>query len=238
MKHGNIARTWLAAAAALFVVGAASYASAQDIAGAKIIIVDLREVQKSSKAGQDFARQVETLRADLEADKQKLEKQAADAEQELSRQKAILSDAAFEEKRKAAAQQFADSRNNLQDKANRVQVALGNADRDLQSALNPVYQALLSKYGANMILDRDDRPGDGRDPRGHLAARPEDAEHQAQHAGRRFHAPPVTSRAFRDYQVPRESDLAGDFRVVSCWRFGEVLVLRAVNDRTWKGLAG
>ena len=154
MKHGNIARTWLAAAAALFVVGAASYASAQDIAGAKIIIVDLREVQKSSKAGQDFARQVETLRADLEADKQKLEKQAADAEQELSRQKAILSDAAFEEKRKAAAQQFADSRNNLQDKANRVQVALGNADRDLQSALNPVYQALLSKYGANMILDR------------------------------------------------------------------------------------
>lgn len=154
MKNGNIARTWLAAAAALFVVGAASYASAQETAGAKIIIVDLREVQKSSKAGQDFARQVETLRADLEADKQKLEKQAADAEQELSRQKAILSDAAFEEKRKAAAQQFGDSRNNLQDKANRVQVALGNADRDLQSALNPVYQALLSKYGANMILDR------------------------------------------------------------------------------------
>ena len=154
MKNGNIARTWLAAAAALFVVGATSYASAQETTGAKIIIVDLREVQKSSKAGQDFARQVETLRADLETDKQKLEKQAADAEQELSRQKAILSDAAFEEKRKAAAQQFGDSRNNLQDKANRVQVALGNADRDLQSALNPVYQALLSKYGANMILDR------------------------------------------------------------------------------------
>jgi len=154
MKNGNIARTWLAAAAAVFVVGAASYASAQEAPGAKIIIVDLREVQKSSLAGKDFARQVETLRADLESDKQKLEKQAADAEQELSRQKAILSDAAFEEKRKAAAQQFADSRNNLQDKANRVQVALGNADRDLQSALNPIYMAVLSKYGSNMILDR------------------------------------------------------------------------------------
>jgi Skp family chaperone for outer membrane proteins len=154
MKNGKIARTWLAAAAALFVVGATSYASAQDAPAAKVIVVDLREVQKSSKAGQDFARQVETMRADLEADKQKLEKQAADAEQELGRQKAILSDAAFEEKRKAAAQQFADSRNNLQDKANRVQVALANADRDLQSALNPIYNALLSKYGANIMLDR------------------------------------------------------------------------------------
>ncbi|MEN3973853.1 OmpH family outer membrane protein [Emcibacter sp. SYSU 3D8] len=154
MKNGNIARTWLAAAAALFVVGTASYASAQEAPVAKIIVVDLREVQKSSLAGKDFARQVETLRADLETDKQKLEKQAADAEQELSRQKAILSDAAFEEKRKAAAQQFADSRNSLQDKANRVQVALGNADRDLQSALNPIYTAVLSKYAANMILDR------------------------------------------------------------------------------------
>ena len=154
MKNGKIARTWLAAAAALFVVGATSYASAQDVPAAKIILVDLREVQKSSKAGQDFARQVETLRADLETDKQKLEKQAADAEQELSRQKAILSDAAFEEKRKAAAQQFADSSNNLQDKAKRVQAALANADRDLQSALNPVYNALLTKYGANILLDR------------------------------------------------------------------------------------
>jgi Skp family chaperone for outer membrane proteins len=155
MKNGNIARTLLAAAAALFVVSATSYAvAAQESPAAKIIIVDLREVQKSSKAGQDFARQVETLRQDLENDKQKLEKQAADAEEELSRQKPILSDAAFEEKRKAAAQQFGDSRNNLQDKANRVQIALSNADRDLQSALNPVYQSLLTKYGANMILDR------------------------------------------------------------------------------------
>ncbi len=153
MKNGNIART-LAAAAALFVIGATSYASAQEAAGAKIIVVELREVFKSSKVGQDYARQVETLRTDLEADKQKLEKQAVDAEQELGRQKAILSDAAFEEKRKAAAQQFGDSRNNLQDKANRMSVASSNAERDLQAALNPIYQSLLSKYGANMILDR------------------------------------------------------------------------------------
>lgn len=154
MKNGNFSRTWLAALAAMFVFGATTYASAQEATAAKIIVVDLREVQKSSSAGKSFATQVESLRSELEADKAKLEKQAADAEQELGRQKAILSDAAFEEKRKAAAQQFADSRNNLQDKANRVQVALGNADRDLQSALNPIYQALLTKYGANMILDR------------------------------------------------------------------------------------
>ncbi|MGE0667449.1 MAG: OmpH family outer membrane protein [Sphingomonadales bacterium] len=154
MTNGKIARTWLAAAAALFMVGAGSYASAQEAPAAKIIVVELREVFKSSKVGQDYARQLENLRQELETDKQKLEKQAADAEQELGRQKAILSDAAFEEKRKAAAQQFADSRTNLQDKANRMSVASANAERELQSALDPVYKALLSKYGANMLLDR------------------------------------------------------------------------------------
>jgi len=154
MTNGKIARTWLAAAAALFVVGASSYAAAQEAPAAKIIVVDLREVAKSSKVGQEMARQRDTLRAELEADNQKLEKQYGDAAQELDRQKAILSDAAFEEKRKAAAQQFADARNNLQDKANRMSVALSNGDRDLQSALQPIYSQLLTKYGANMLLDR------------------------------------------------------------------------------------
>jgi Skp family chaperone for outer membrane proteins len=154
MKNGNFTRMWLALVAAFVVFGATNAAFAQEAPAAKIIIIDLREVQRSSLAGKDLLRQVENYRAELEAERAKLEQEMRDTEQELVRQQSILSAEAFEEKRKAAAQKFADARNSLQDKVNRFQAGAAKADRDLQAALNPIYQSLLTKYGANFILDR------------------------------------------------------------------------------------
>lgn len=120
----------------------------------KVIIVDMVQVQRNSLVGKEFQRQIESISQEIEADKAKVDKQASDAEQELGRQKATLTEAAWEERRKAAAQAYADGRNMVQDKANRLQIAYINAQKELQSALNPIFQAQLSSRGANMLMDR------------------------------------------------------------------------------------
>ncbi|MBI1180625.1 MAG: hypothetical protein GC201_08700 [Alphaproteobacteria bacterium] len=154
MKNGNFTRIWFAVIAAFVAFGATTYAVAQEAPAAKIIVVDLREVQRSSLAGKDLLRQVENYRSELESERAKLEQQMRDAEQELDRQRPVLSQDALEEKYKAAQQKFQTARNALQDKVNRFQVGAAKADRDLQAKLNPIYGQLLTKYNANFILDR------------------------------------------------------------------------------------
>jgi Skp family chaperone for outer membrane proteins len=154
MKNGNFTRMWLAVFAAFIAFGATTHAIAQEAPAAKIIVIDLREVQRSSLAGKDLLRQVENYRSELEAERAKLEQEMRDTEQELDRQRPVLSQDALEEKYKAAQQKFQTARSNLQDKVNRFQMGAAKADRDLQSALTPIYTQLLTKYNANFVLDR------------------------------------------------------------------------------------
>jgi len=140
-------------------------AIAQQAKAAKIVIVDEQEIYRSSLAGKDLLNQIETHRGELEAEAAKYQQDARDEQTELERQQAILSPEAFEEKRRGIGQKYTSIQTDLRDKARRLQVAQSKSDREMQSALVPIYQGMLRKHAANLILDRGQivLPGPGLD---------------------------------------------------------------------------
>lgn len=140
-------------------------ASAEQAKEARIVILDVQEIYRTSLAGKDLLKQIETHRAELEAEAAKYQQDARDEQIELERQQAILSAEAFEEKRRSIGQKYTSIQSNLRDKARRLQIAQSKADRELQSSLVPIYQEMLRKHGANLIMDRGQivLPGPGLD---------------------------------------------------------------------------
>ena len=140
-------------------------ATAQAAKEAKIVVVDVQEIYRTSLAGKDLLSQIETHRAELEAEAAKYQQDARDEQTELERQQAILSPEAFEEKRRGIGQKYTSIQTDLRDKARRLQIAQSKSDRELQSALVPIYQEMLRDHGANLILDRGQivLPGPGLD---------------------------------------------------------------------------
>ena len=109
-----------------------SGAMAQQAKDAKIIIVDVQEIYRTSLAGKDLLSQIETHRAELEAEAARYQQDARDEQTELERQQAILSPEAFEEKRRSIGQKYTSIQTDLRDKARRLQIAQSKADRELQ----------------------------------------------------------------------------------------------------------
>lgn len=154
MKHEKTFKKTLAAMAAVVVMAASGTALAQSAQSANVIVVDSTQIVRTSLAGQDLARQAENQNAELQAERARLEQEFRTEEQDLVRQQGILSPEAFEERRRTVAQRISSSQNELQDKARRFQIGLQRAEAELQRQLNPIYQELMRKHGANLVLDR------------------------------------------------------------------------------------
>lgn len=139
---------------ALVAVANTGNADAQSAQTAKVIIIDTQEITRSSLAGKDLLRQIENYRAELEAEQARLEQEFKTAEAELVRQQSILTQEAWTEKARAMQEELRGPRIELQDRSRRLQIAADRASQELQSALMPIYQELLAKYGANLLIDR------------------------------------------------------------------------------------
>ena len=154
MKQRNGMNAVLAALAGVAMLVTAGTAMAQSAQTANVIIVDASEIMRSSLAGQDLTRQIETQTAELEAERDRTGQELQADEQELVRQQGLLSAEAFEERRIALVQKMNQSQNDLRDKARRFQIGIQRAEAEMQRQLNPIYQDLMNKHGANLILDR------------------------------------------------------------------------------------
>ncbi len=146
--------TFAAIAFVLVAVASSGSAEAQSAQTAKVIIIDTQEITRSSLAGKDLLRQIENHRAELEAEQARLEQEFKTAEAELVRQQSILTQEAWTEKARAMQEELRGPRLELQDRSRRLQIAADRASQELQSALMPIYQELLAKYGANLLIDR------------------------------------------------------------------------------------
>ena len=139
---------------ALLAFTGANVAHAQSAQTAKVVIIDFMEIQRSSLAGKDLLRQAENHRAELEAEQQRLQTDSRNTQAELARQQEIMGQDAFEEKVRAEQQRLAIAERDFRDKNNRIQIAARRADRELQSALTPIYQDIMRGHNANIIMDR------------------------------------------------------------------------------------
>ena len=128
--------------------------AAQGLPTARIIVFDRQALMRSSKAGQDIARQVQTYlqqaQESLKGEGEALQREG----QTLRQQIAILAPDVKEQKIKAFNQKQAALQKKAQDREYQIRYGAELAERQVQAALAPIIQKIMQERGANMLVDR------------------------------------------------------------------------------------
>ncbi|HEY6578081.1 MAG TPA: OmpH family outer membrane protein [Rhizomicrobium sp.] len=120
----------------------------------KILVVDRQAILRLSKVGQDIVRQVNTMTTSAEtqfrAEKEALQKE----EQTLAQQGAILAPDIRAQKQKAFEAKVSAFQQKVQSRQSMIQGGVMNARRQVEAALGPILQGIMTERGANLLLDR------------------------------------------------------------------------------------
>lgn len=118
----------------------------------KLAIVDVARVTQSTAMTRDIARQIDTRRKQLKAEIQSGEEELRNADQELQRQRVLLSPAAFEDERK----KFEGRVREMQTKVQESNQVLGRlrqlGERDFEAQLAKAMVQIANEGGYNLIL--------------------------------------------------------------------------------------
>ncbi|MEQ8664496.1 MAG: OmpH family outer membrane protein [Rhodospirillales bacterium] len=132
-----------------------SFAQESDPAAAlPIAIVDMTKVRQSSSALRSIAEQINAYRAEFQKDIQEEEASLREANQELSRQRTIVSAEAFQEARKEFEARVADVQRTVQQRKSDLEGAREVAMGELQQALNVVIAEIAQEKGLLLVLPR------------------------------------------------------------------------------------
>jgi outer membrane protein len=152
----RMARTIIFAAAVL-VGPQIAFAAAPAPAGTpnpKILVIDRAAILRGSVVGQNIMKQVQSLTAAAE---NMLKGQDAALRQEgtaLQQQLAILSPSVKAAKIKAFQAKQAALQQNVQTQQGLIQGGVLKARQQVEQALGPILQAIMTERGANLLLDR------------------------------------------------------------------------------------
>jgi outer membrane protein len=157
MKNASrMARTIIVAAAVL-VAPQMAFAAPPAPTGTpnpKILVIDRAAILRGSVVGQNIMKQVQSLTAAAE---KMLKGQDAALRQEgatLQQQLAILSPSVKEAKIKAFQAKQAALQQNVQTQQGLIQGGVLKARQQVEQALGPILQAIMTERGANLLLDR------------------------------------------------------------------------------------
>lgn len=149
MKFASfIATTILAASLAL----ASPDVRAQDAAVPVIVVVDIQQIQQNAAAYEDIQRQLEAQREVYQEEISVQEEKLRSADQELNRQRAILSSEAFAQKRQEFDQQVADIQRAVQARKRALDQGYNNAMGQVRSALLQIVADVAGERKANLVL--------------------------------------------------------------------------------------
>jgi Skp family chaperone for outer membrane proteins len=144
----------------LSLVGAAAVAggvgaqAADGQPGVVALIVDARRIMIDSKAGKAIQAQMQQQASAYQKSVGQQEQELIAAQQELQRQQTILSQDAFEAKRKEFEQRYAEARKRAQDAQNELLRAEQQAQDKERATLQEVLTGLAKERGANFVFDK------------------------------------------------------------------------------------
>ncbi len=146
--------------AALFValglVALAGPVEAQQnaVPAARIILVDFDRVSRESLVGKDIAAQMESHRVDLEKKARAIQDKLKAEEEEIAKQRNIISPEAFQERVRGLQQKAQQKQAELQDLQQQARRAMQQAQLEVQRVLRPIVKEVMDRHGANMVLDK------------------------------------------------------------------------------------
>ena len=151
-------RNALAAFVALGVLLGSPVALAQDgetdPADVKLVIlvVDVPAILARSKAARDIQQQLEARRKSYQEQIAEKEEELKNAQLELEKQRTILSNDAFEERRKEFGQQLASVQRGVQQRKSVLERAFSESMNELRKAVVAVVAEISQEKGATLVL--------------------------------------------------------------------------------------
>ena len=146
--------TALLAAVAVWALAPAGSALAQKMPAPVIGIIDIQRILEESEAAKNIRPQMSKLRESYEKDVKTRENDLRQAEQDLGRQRTILSADAFNEKRRTFEKQAADAQRAVQTHKQRIDVAFANAMGDVRNALLKIAADMAKERQINVLLPK------------------------------------------------------------------------------------
>ena len=154
IKIIKIAMVGFIATSSASTLGASNAQAAGTLQKTTIALIDSARIMQTSAAGKDLEKQLGQIRVNFQ--KNFTEAQAklkAEGEKIQKQKNTILSKEAYEAKVRAFQLKINKYDKDKQLKERQVQVALQAATMKINKALKPIYQKVLKKYKATMILD-------------------------------------------------------------------------------------
>lgn len=131
-------------------LGAAGVAAAQQ--PQNIAVVDIARIMRESAATKSITTQIEKQRNAYQQEITKQENDLRAAEQELNRQRTIISPEAFAERRRAFEQRVGNLQRDVQNRKRELDKALGTATVTVQNALRDIIGGMVTERKYTLIL--------------------------------------------------------------------------------------
>lgn len=151
--HRFVARAFaLLAFASLVSVAAASTASAAS--PAVILIVNTEQIFSQAKVGVSVRDQIQDMARKLQAEDKKAQDAIEAEAKKLTEQRALLSPEDFKKKIEALQKKDEIHQRMMSRKGQELKLAADNARREIEAAIRPIFQAIMDKNGATILLDQ------------------------------------------------------------------------------------
>jgi Skp family chaperone for outer membrane proteins len=137
-------------AAVVFLACAAVPASAQGLPG--VAVVDIQRVLRESAASKSIQGQIEKQRAAYQQEITKQENELRTAEQELNRQRTLVSPEAFNERRRQFEQRVGNLQRDVQNRKRELDKSFSTAMRTVENSLRQIIEQLVTERKLTLVL--------------------------------------------------------------------------------------
>lgn len=123
-------------------------------AGTPIVVADVIQILRDAAAVQSIRAQLEKQRAAYQAELQKQENELRNADQDLAKQRAILSPEAFAQRRRELEKRVSDAQQIVQDRRRALDTAFNTAMQKVNEAMVGVVSDIVQERNYQMVLTK------------------------------------------------------------------------------------
>lgn len=130
--------------------------SAQDAGDGtpRIAVIDMQKIMRESDAVQSIQRQIEQQRSEYQEQLRQKEQQLRTTDEELTRQRSVLSSDAFQKKRRELEEQVGTLQRDIQSSKRRIDQNYSEAMRSVQQKLVEIVGDIASKRNFDMVIGK------------------------------------------------------------------------------------
>lgn len=138
------------AAAAIYFACVVLPVSAQVLPG--VAVVDIQRVLRESAASKSIQGQIEKQRASYQQEITKQENELRSAEQELNRQRTLVSPDAFNERRRQFEQRVGNLQRDVQNRKRELDKSFSTAMRTVENSLREIIEQMVTERRLTLVL--------------------------------------------------------------------------------------